>query len=66
MHFLQIHDFPASCCGTCASNSCLISLFTHQQGVLLSTAHKLSFWHKGHWLVLMSGIGIIFPLFYYP
>ena len=43
MQFLQTHDFPDNSVDTRRNNSALISLLTHQQGALPSTAHKLFF-----------------------
>jgi hypothetical protein len=54
-----MHDFEVSALGTCANNSRLISMLTHQQGVLASTPHKFFCWHKGHWLLSMVDISTI-------
>ena len=59
MQLLQMHDFDESALGTCANNSRLTSMLTHQQGLLASTAHKFFCWHKGHSLVSMVDISTI-------
>lgn len=54
-----MHDFEVSALGTCANNSRLTSMLTHQQGVPASTSHKFFCWHKGHWLLSMVDISAI-------